>query len=83
MLIDLASRDIVVSSQGDVEVSFVVSEVKVDFPTIIEDEALPVPVVRLETVSSTWMVSKQYSNGDMSPASMLRYGSILIEETCS
>ena len=42
MLIHLASRDTVLSSQGDVEVSFVVSKIKVDFAAIVKYEAFSV-----------------------------------------
>lgn len=52
MLIDLASRDVIVSSQGNVQVSFVVSEVEVDFTTVVEDKALAVPVKQLDTPDS-------------------------------
>jgi len=49
MLIDLAGRDVVVPSQGNVQVSFVVSKVEVDFTTVVKDKALPVPVKQLDT----------------------------------
>jgi len=48
MLVHLACCDVVVSRQGNVEVSLVVSEIEVDFTTIVEDEALPVPSRRSE-----------------------------------
>ena len=42
MLVHLASRDAVLSSQSDVEVSFVVSEIEVNFPAVVKYEALSV-----------------------------------------
>lgn len=38
VLVDLASGDVVLASEGNIEVSLVVSEVEVDFSTVIEDK---------------------------------------------
>lgn len=53
MLVDLASCDVVVACQGNIQVSFVVSEVEVDLSAVVEDEALPVPAVWLERSSAS------------------------------
>lgn len=49
MLVDLACRDVVVSSQGDVQVSLVVAQVQVDFTTIVKNEAFAMSVMSLST----------------------------------
>lgn len=42
MLVDLARSDVLVTGEGDVEVAFVVSEVQVDFTTVVENVDLAV-----------------------------------------
>ena len=44
VLVDLASGDIVVTSESDVEVAFIVAEIEIDFTTVGEDEDFTVPV---------------------------------------
>jgi hypothetical protein len=39
MLVDFAGRDAIVSSQGDVEISFIVAQIQIDLSTIIKYEA--------------------------------------------
>lgn len=45
MLIDLSRRYVVISCQGDIQVSLVVPKVQIDLTTVIKDEALPVPML--------------------------------------
>lgn len=61
VLVDFASCDVVVASEGDVEVSLVVAEIEVDFTTIGEHEDLAMPVlfstqfeVKFMTVRTPW-----------------------------
>jgi hypothetical protein len=49
VLVDLACGDIVVASEGDVEIALVVSEIEVDFAAVGENEYLAVP-----TMYSAW-----------------------------
>jgi hypothetical protein len=43
MLVDLASCDVVIACEGNVEVAFVVAQVEVDFSTIVKDKAFSMP----------------------------------------
>ena len=43
MLVDLARGDVVVASEGDIEVALVVAEIEVDFAAVGENENLAVP----------------------------------------
>jgi hypothetical protein len=47
VLVDLARRDVVVASEGDVEVALVVAEIEVDFAAVGEDKNLAMPGCRL------------------------------------
>jgi hypothetical protein len=49
MLVYLASSNVVLASESNVEVSFVVAKVEVDFAAIIEDKDFTVPVIRSAT----------------------------------
>jgi len=52
VLVDLAGGDVVLASEGDVEIAFVISEVEVDFPSVVEYKDFPVSKAvsrRLET----------------------------------
>jgi hypothetical protein len=40
VLVDLASREVVLPREGDVEVAFVVAEVEVRFAAVVEDKDL-------------------------------------------
>lgn len=40
MLIDLASRDVILAGESDIEIALVIAEVEVDFSTVVEDEDL-------------------------------------------
>ena len=41
--VDFAGGDVVLPSQRDVQIAFVVAEVEIDFPTVVEDEDFAVP----------------------------------------
>lgn len=71
MLVDFACRDVVVSSQGDVQVSLVVAQVQVDFTTIVKNEAFTMSVVMLAP-SRRNLTLLTHSFGFMVPASTLR-----------
>jgi hypothetical protein len=43
MLVYLARSDVVFARQGDVEVAFVVSKIKVGFSTVVKDKYFTVP----------------------------------------
>ena len=43
VLVDLASCDVVLPREGNVEVSLVITQVEVDFSTIVKDKDLPMP----------------------------------------
>ena len=85
VLIDLTCCDIVLPCEGDVEVSFVISEVEIDFSAVVEDKDFTVPG-RPSSASfkptRTFIKDEAYSVGAIVPASTFMYGSILIEETC-
>ena len=53
VLVDLSGGDVVRSGQGDVEVALVVSEVEVDFSTVVEDKDFTVPVLTQLALSQT------------------------------
>ena len=78
--VDFAGCDVVVFREGDVEVSLVVSQVKIDFSSIVEHKHFTMSAQGLVTyligISRT-----THSVGAIVPASGLRYGSTLIEET--
>jgi len=40
MLIDLASRDVILAGESDIEIALVIAEVEVDFSTVVEYEDL-------------------------------------------
>jgi hypothetical protein len=40
VLIDLACRDIILSRQRDVEISFVVAQIEIDLPAVVQDKNL-------------------------------------------
>lgn len=44
VLVDLASGDVVITRQGNVQVALVVAEIEVDFPAVGEDEDFAMPV---------------------------------------
>lgn len=44
MTIDLAGCNIIVSRESNIEVTFVVAEIEIRLTTIVEDEALAVPI---------------------------------------
>lgn len=50
MLVDLAGGNVLVAREGDVQVTFIVSEIEIDFTAIVEDVDLTVP--GLSVVSS-------------------------------
>lgn len=81
MLINLAGCDVAISGQGDVQIALVVAQIEVYFTSIVQHEAFAMPVSgqlpRLEDDNGM-----THSVGAMVPASMLRYGSILMEDTC-
>ena len=79
VLVDLASGDVVVAGEGDVEVALVIAKIEVDFAAVGEDEYFAMPVF-LVYIHGT--VGEAYSFGFIVPASTLRYGSTLIDETC-
>lgn len=91
-LIDLASGQVVVSGQPDVEETFVVSQIQVHLTSIIQHEYFPCKALaRQDQYEYTAFKSprSQYiyfnspcSYGENVPASMLIYGSILIAVTC-
>ena len=64
--VDFTRGQIVVFGEVDVEEAFVISQVEVDFSSIIQNEDLAV-----------------FEGKDMVPASLLRYGSILMDVTRS
>lgn len=82
LLVDLAGRDVVVAGEGDVEVALVIAEIEIDFTAVGEDEDLAVPACCLVWCSQPQLQGPAYSLGFIVPASTLRYGSILIEDTC-
>lgn len=43
MLIDLASRDVVLPGQGNVQVAFVVAQIQVHLPSVVQNEDLAMP----------------------------------------
>lgn len=45
MLVDLSGGDVVIASERDVEVSFVVSKIQIHLSTIVEDKHLSVSAV--------------------------------------
>lgn len=79
VLVDLARGDVVITGQGDVEVTFVVAEIEVDFAAVGEDEDFAVPMTF--SLCSYRSCHATYSFGFIVPASTLRYGSTLIDET--
>jgi len=42
LLVDFTGGDVVVSGQGDVQVSLVVAQIKVDLSAVVQNECLPV-----------------------------------------
>lgn len=52
MLVNLASGDIVVPVEVDVQVSLVIAKVKVGLTAVVEDEALAVPGTESDTEQS-------------------------------
>jgi len=46
MLVDLARRDVIFTRQVDAQIPFVVSEIKVDLSSVVENEAFAVSVAR-------------------------------------
>ncbi len=50
VLVNLSGGDVVLAGKGDVQVTLVVSEIKIDFSAVVEDEALPVPVLLSDSV---------------------------------
>ena len=82
MLVDFAGRDVVIAGQGDVEITLVVAEVEVDFAAVGEDEYFAVPARCLGSCYHHVCKGWAHSFGFIVPASTLRYGSTLIDETC-
>ena len=83
VLVDLAGGDVVVAGEGDVEVALVVAEIEVDFAAVGEDKDFAVPARCSVCRSRPRVRGSAYSLGFIVPASTLRYGSILIEDTCA
>jgi hypothetical protein len=82
MVVYLAGGDVIVAGQGDVQIALVVAEIEVDFTTVGENEYFAVPVVgSICAHECIWWGWLTYSFGFMVPASTLRYGSTLIDET--
>lgn len=54
VLVDLAGCDVVLASEGDVEIALVVAEIKVDFTAVVKDEDFAVPVVVVSPSSSKY-----------------------------
>jgi hypothetical protein len=81
MLVDLARRDVVRARQSDVQVALVVAEIEVDLAAVGENEDFAVPARMLIHAMSRWRSCLAYSFGFMVPASTLRYGSTLMEDT--
>lgn len=82
MLVDFAGCDVVFACEGNIEIPFVVSEIKINFSSIVENKDFTVSVESLGCVQRAIEAGNPYSVGAMSPASIFMYGSILIEETC-
>lgn len=59
MLIDLSCGDVVFASECDVEIALIVSEVEVDFSSIIENKDFSMPTYRL--VSSVLSLADRHS----------------------
>lgn len=84
MLVYFTRCDIIVASKSDVEIAFIVAEVKIDFTAIGEDENFAMPDYQSILYSQGNVNCSKicaYSLGFIVPASTLRYGSTLIEET--
>lgn len=82
VLIDLARRYIVVTREGDVQIALVVAEVEVDFTAVGEDEYFAMPNLLLNgCLRELKGARKTYSLGFIVPASTLRYGSTLMDDT--
>jgi hypothetical protein len=82
MAVNLARRNIVVTRKGDVKITLVVTKIEIDFTAVGEDEDFAVPVLTQYKARDVWLERKAYSFGFMVPASTLRYGSTLIDDTC-
>lgn len=82
MLIYLASGDVVLSGQSDVQIPLVVAQVEVDFTSIVKNEDFSVPTVGSAQGLEYIEVLISYSVGAIVPASTFMYGSILMEDTC-
>lgn len=50
VLVDLAGGDILVAREGDVQVTFIVSEIEIDFTAIVEDIDLTVSCLSVSLV---------------------------------
>ena len=80
MLVNLAGCDVVLPSQCDVQVSFIVSQIEVNFSAVIEDKALS--VLRGSHSSSIDIhIAEITVRSGFIRASCEHYGSILIEDT--
>lgn len=44
MLINLSGSDVVLACEGNVEISFVVSEIEIDFTSVVKNEYLSMPL---------------------------------------
>lgn len=83
LTVDLSGRDVVVPRQSYVEVTLVVSEVKIHLATIVEDIDLAYDrVLKARRLRNSGRLVP-CSLGRMVPASMFMYGSILIAVTFS
>lgn len=82
MLVNLSGRDIVFTSQGNIQISLVIAKIKVDFSAVIEYKAFAMSVIVVSVTDRTIAASRlKYSRGFISPASIFIYGSIFIEVT--
>lgn len=81
-LVYFAGGYVVFPSKGDVQVALVISEVEINFATIVKHKAFAMSMTLLVfSITEAWISKGQYSKGFMSPASMFMYGSILIAVT--
>lgn len=71
VLIYLPGGDVVVSTEGNIEVPLVVAEIEINFSTVVEYETLPMPaIVSTRKVVGQLSIHPTYSRGFISPASM-------------
>lgn len=44
MLVDLSRSDVVLTGKGNVQITFVVSQIQIDFPSVIEHKYFSMPI---------------------------------------